>query len=207
MFKLIIFDFDGVLNNSFNQVYKIHKIACGSIKKKTSKKEFRALFVDGNFHASLRNYLDIPDNIWEKFKEKKYSIYQNYYRKSKLFIFSKRLIVNLFNKKSKLVIISSAPKESIENKLKEYNLDKYFIDIIGINALGKTKSILDLMLKLNIKQENVLFITDTVGDIKDGKEAGVKIAAVSWGFHNNKKLKSVNPDYLVNYVWQLISIC
>lgn len=47
------------------------------------------------------------------------------------------------------------------------------------------------------------FITDTSGDVREGKEAGIKTIATTWGYHTKEELVEAKPDYIVDDVQQL----
>ncbi|MBU1557929.1 hypothetical protein KKC45_03125 [Patescibacteria group bacterium] len=38
-----------------------------------------------------------------------------------------------------------------------------------------------------------MFITDTLGDIREASEMDIKSIGVTWGFHNRETLKRGNP--------------
>lgn len=45
----------------------------------------------------------------------------------------------------------------------------------------------------NIAAPDCIFITDTLGDIKEARVAGVDSIAVSWGYHSLATLELGNP--------------
>ncbi len=46
-----------------------------------------------------------------------------------------------------------------------------------------------------IPASKILFVGDSVYDIKAGKNAGVNTGAALWGVHNHAELSALNPDY------------
>ena len=67
-----------------------------------------------------------------------------------------------------------------------------------MSKLGKVENLEKCVKLCNVKKENSYFITDTVGDIKEGLAAGLKTIAVTWGFHNKELLNGLKPSYLIN---------
>lgn len=66
--------------------------------------------------------------------------------------------------------------------------------------------------KCNVKPGEVLFIGDSVYDIKTGKNAGMKTIAVTWGYQPESMLLPEKPDYIahkpediIEYIKTLIS--
>jgi len=57
----------------------------------------------------------------------------------------------------------------------------------------------------NISATNILFVGDTVYDIKAGKSAGVYTGAAVWGGHNQEVLTVSNPDYVFQKPSQILT--
>ena len=55
-----------------------------------------------------------------------------------------------------------------------------------------------LLDKYKITSEDAVFITDTVGDIVEARECGVRSIAVSWGFHEIETLEKARPAKIVS---------
>jgi phosphoglycolate phosphatase-like HAD superfamily hydrolase len=68
------------------------------------------------------------------------------------------------------------------------------------------------MEKYNIPKEHTLFITDTLGDIREAEIADVPTVAVTWGAHDRSYFKQEehknivaivdSVDELKNFVWK-----
>jgi phosphoglycolate phosphatase len=63
---------------------------------------------------------------------------------------------------------------------------------------SKIEKIKMVFAKYNIGPENCVFVIDTLGDIKEATETGVKSLAVSWGFHNRETLLLGNPYKIID---------
>jgi len=136
----------------------------------------------------------------------KYKIFFEYYKKSKLFPFCKELIDRLEEKSIKMAIISSAQEESIKKILAENKiLDKFFF-IAGMNKLGKVENIERCMEESSVSVADTFFVTDTNGDILEGKKTGIKTIAVSWGYTNHINFGLSNPDYVVHKIEGILEI-
>ncbi|MFZ3015756.1 MAG: HAD hydrolase-like protein, partial [Minisyncoccia bacterium] len=46
--------------------------------------------------------------------------------------------------------------------------------------------------------KDVVFITDSLGDILEGNECGVKSIGVTWGLHGRETLKKGNPVAIID---------
>lgn len=204
MKKLIIFDFDGVLSNSFSQTYTINKKAADSVSSHLTKKIFRSFF-SGNIHKNIEIFLSYDKNKIDKFTTFKYQIFPKYYnsRKVKLFDFAVDFIRKI-GKKADLCIVSSAPDEAIAHILKENQLNNFFKEIIGLNKKGK-RVVLQKFADKKREYSKVYFITDTEGDLIETEGTGITRVAVTWGYHKEKILRKQKPDYIARNAEELLS--
>jgi phosphoglycolate phosphatase len=70
--------------------------------------------------------------------------------------------------------------------------------------LSKKEKILYAIKKYQVAPQDIYYIGDTTGDIKEGKEAGVKTVGVTWGWHSKEKMASAKPDYLFDTPQELL---
>jgi|GEM_PF-4000719 len=50
----------------------------------------------------------------------------------------------------------------------------------------------------NVAFEDVIFVTDTLGDVKEASKLGIKIIAETFGFHNRERLQLGEPYMIVD---------
>lgn len=205
MYKLFIFDFDGVLADSFEHVYEINRRAAQHVKKILSREQYKKLF-HGSFHKALSLELQLSSEEDRIFSKYKYDIYKDVYKQIELFDFSVELIQMLAKKGIKMGIVSSAYEQSIVEKITIHNIAEHFFFVAGMNRQGKEKKIAECIKRAHVLSEESLFITDTVGDIRDAHNAGIACVAVSWGFHTVEELKTEKPEYLIYRYKDLIAL-
>lgn len=187
----IIFDFDGVLADSFKDLFRLNQDAMRQIGQKLTQQAYCDLFLN-NVHRSLNKA--VPDlkkrKIFNAFKDREFV---NYYASVQLFPFSRNLIVKLA-RRSALGIVSSTPRDLIIRLLMKNKLEKYFQIISGSQAASKKDEIIETVKVLGQPYEQTFFVTDTAGDIKAGQELQLKTAGVSWGFHPVNLLQTKRPE-------------
>ena len=67
---------------------------------------------------------------------------------------------------------------------KKNNID-VFRDVLGYETSPlKTEKFEILQEKYSVQTEEVIFVTDTLGDIREGREAGCQILAETFGYHD-----------------------
>jgi phosphoglycolate phosphatase len=202
--KLFLFDFDGVLVDSLEVYEKTVKENLQKIKQPIVKtrEEFLELFED-NFYESLRNK-GIDLDVFMKAAED--ILAQVKIRDMKPFPHIEPVIRNLHEKHC-LIVVSSNDYASIKEALEHLHFDSYFRDILGSDFMfSKKEKILYAAKQYNTRLENIYYVGDTTGDIKEGKQAGVKTVAVTWGWHSKEKLAAAEPDYLLDNPQELLQI-
>ena len=195
--SLIIFDFDGVLADSFDTFYPLTRDNMKHIGLSLTLDQYRNLFM-GNAHQGFKEFIR-DDKKYHMFMEFRNSNYDKYYYdehfKVRLFPEASNFLKKL-SKDYILTLASSGQKDNIVSLLKQNNIKNLFSLIIANSSNSKVGMIKDILDKFTNVPEETFFITDTVGDIKVAKKSGLKTIAVTWGFHSKKMLKSANPDFM-----------
>ena len=204
MIKLLIFDYDGVL-------FDTKKLAFNLVKTATEK---YCNFTIGNEHDFAELY---KSNFYEAIRKKgaKKKELDNIYnyaikklRKEKLHVhFGIKSVIKKLSKTHTLAVISSNYDEIMKKNLKSNNILDYFHYILGVEeGESKKKKIQSLLKKTKAAKSEAVFITDTVGDIREAKKEKIKTMAVTWGFHKTGMLKKAKPDFIVKTPKQMLEV-
>ncbi|MBN1377474.1 HAD family hydrolase [Candidatus Woesearchaeota archaeon] len=202
MKDIIIFDYDGVIADSFDVVLEIFNSICEKYGiNKQEKHELREMYKQ-NFFESMKQ---------KGMKEENMNEFDRDYKKTakikehKIILFDGiKEIINKLSEKYNLFIVTSNFKKIVKNDLKRFNINVIKDVIGGDEEQSKTKKIKSI--KEKYKNSKTYFITDTIGDIKESKKADVFTIAVSWGYHNKEMLKKENPDFIVNSPEELLKL-
>jgi len=203
MNNVLIFDYDGVLIDSFDIFIKNYINSCRKygVYKIKNKKDFLKIFED-NMYVSMKNIGISQDNIIRIIKTLKKTLTRDI---KKMPIFNGIYeMVNELSKNNNLVIITSNDTELVKHFLK-LNKIEYFDKVYGSNK-GKSKVEKINLIKKIYGEKNYFYIGDTTGDIIEGKNAGVKTIAVTWGWHNKDLLETINPDFTVDSPEELLGL-
>ncbi|MBC8213895.1 MAG: HAD family hydrolase [Candidatus Marinimicrobia bacterium] len=95
-------------------------------------------------------------------------------------------------------ILSAQKQSSLEKLLKDFQIDKYFEHIIGLDnhyAHSKTENGLKLIETLPQEPNEVLLVGDTVHDFEVAEKMKVKCVLIPSGHHSRKKLE--NTDSII----------
>lgn len=98
-----------------------------------------------------------------------------------------------------LVVISSTMSDSIKQILAREGIESYFPDVLGTDVdKSKVVKINNIIDKYKTSSEHCIFVTDTLGDIREADHCSVKSVAVTWGFQTVDSLKKGNPIAIVD---------
>ena len=73
-------------------------------------------------------------------------------------------------------------------------------------VFGKGKMLKRVIRKLNLSKDEVIYIGDETRDIKAAREAGIRVAAVTWGYNVERVLSEYKPDFLIRRPVELLSL-
>ncbi|MFA5323683.1 MAG: HAD family hydrolase [Smithella sp.] len=202
--KLFLFDFDGVLADSLEVYEKTVTDCLKDINQPLirDREEFLEFFED-NFYESLKNkgidldkFMKAAEDILAQVKIKDMKPFPDV-----------APVIEELHKKHCLVVVSSNDYASIKEALDYFNYDDYFRDILGSDFMfSKKEKIIYAAKKYNIALQDIYYIGDTTGDIKEGKQAGVKTVGVTWGWHSKEKMAAAQPDYLYDNPRELLQL-
>ena len=118
----------------------------------------------------------------------------------------------LKDKEIKIGLGSGLPMEFMLVLIEKLGWQKDIFDYLGSSdELGKGRPdpimILDAIEKNRLKDKSkILKVGDTIVDIQEGKNAGVKTAGVLTGTQKKEELEKFNPDYILNDIRELLLI-
>ena len=195
--KLFLFDFDGVLVDSLDVYHRavawcLEKIGTPIIK---TQEEYVALFEENFYEAMAKKGVDL-DAFSEALIE--YASNVDYYQDVKPFSSVMPVLEELCGD-NVLAIISSNSSQGIRKILARFQYNGCFQDILGSEFhLSKKIKIDHALATYRISRENTYYVGDTSGDIREGKAAGVRTIAVTWGWHSPETLAAAQPDFLID---------
>ena len=116
------------------------------------------------------------------------------------------MIKELALKEIPMALLSSNTVENVHLFLTNHKIDS-FLWIVGTSGiLNKAKDIKKRLKKHKISTNEVIYIGDEIRDIEAAHNCGLKVIAVTWGFHTAEFLASYKPDYLVNEPKEIVEI-
>lgn len=188
--KLIIFDFDGTIVDTFVFAPAIlNKVAAEFGYKKFTTDEIESLRskpakeIVREFNISRLKLIRMLFRARAELRSK--------IGEAKSFSGMKKLIDEL-REENKVAIASSNSAENIKKILERNGIE---VDAIRTeNSLfGKPRVIEGLIRKFGLEKENVVYVADEVRDVEAANKVGIKVISVSWGYNKKEILKQFNP--------------
>lgn len=206
MKKLLIFDYDGVIVDSLDVLWQCFD----RVNKKynifpfKNKDELTSLWDENEFMSVTKIGISAVDR--DKFYKEWIDLLIENNDMMKTFDGFKSILKKL-SQDNCLIIISSNDVEVIIDFLKKNDLFDYFDSILGMESGRSKKEKLKIVLnEFKFTKDMTYFITDTIGDLKEVKDFGIKMVAVTWGFHDKDKLQKENPDFLIDSPKELLNL-
>ncbi len=109
-----------------------------------------------------------------------------------------KLLLELHGNGIRMGIVSSSPKNHIDEFLRNYQIGCFeFVDS-ELNIFGKDKAILKAIQTHNLVIEETVYVGDEIRDIKACQKAGIDIISVTWGFNNEQGLIKHGAMHIAN---------
>lgn len=203
MKNVLIFDYDGVIVDSFDIFMNNFISAC---KKNgwdsiASEKDFLKLF-ENNMYESMFAMGMTKEQILKIVYYMKDALLQN---QDKIHVFTDIAeTLKDLSRENRMIIVTSNETETVKSFL-AYHKIECFDEILGSDkGASKFEKIKDIKKESN--GSNIFYIGDTQGDIIEGRKAEVKTVAVTWGWHSEEKLRKVAPDFIIKKPNDLLKI-
>jgi phosphoglycolate phosphatase len=205
---LIIFDYDGVLADTLDDLLQSGQEACKklNVKHLVTKEDVNNLEVMS--FASFGQACGVPEELIDEFVKICLSYFAN--KKSQPAIFNGLSdVVRYLSDHHKIAIVTTNSSYIVRTFLTNHGLDGFIHAVYGVDLPGskiqKISMARDQLLE-NQKQEPVFMVGDSLSDVLAAKEASVTSIAVTWGHQSLEKLLGGDPDYVVSSPHQLIEV-
>lgn len=188
--KLLLFDFDGVIVDSFKMSYETAKELEG---KDFTEDQYRDCF-NGNIYEAVSNAKqDCPTIDLPFFAKYSPRVLEH------VPIEGMRELIYELAKTHTLVIVSSTINSTLEAYLAKHDLSDCFKKLYGAD-IDRNKSVKTrlALADFGYLPTDAIFITDTLGDIREAAKAYVQAIAVGWGFQDVRNFIEANPFAIVN---------
>lgn len=192
---LLLFDFDGVIADSFHIGHRIAQRMCVYMTETEYRKKF-----DGNIHEAdeaIRNGPDHGDRCDHTLDW--LGTYLPEFRRHARPFADMPALLHEFAKTYTLLIVSSTHNDLIGQFVDAQGLRESIADIYGMEVhTRKDEKFRMIFTKYGIEPRETVFITDTLGDINEAASVGLSSIGVTWGFQDRDTLSRGEPFAIVD---------
>ena len=203
MAKLLLFDFDGVIVDSLPVYERTVKTCLEQIGTPIvqTREDFLDLFEDNFYEGIVKKGVDLQEFMAAS-KDILNDIHYEDLEPHR-FLFP---VLETLHRDHFLAIISSNTSGIIRKALEKYQIDGYFQDILGSDAAYSKQEKINLAMYLfGIAQDQIYYIGDTAGDVREARQAGVHPIAVTWGWHSRERIMAAYPDFIADSPAELLT--
>ena len=202
--KVIIFDFDGTIADSFNAVLRISNRLAAEFGYPSTSPEA----ADQLKHLSSREILRRSNvALWKlPFLVRRFQIELNREICQLHSIAGiKEALLALKQQGDQLGIVTSNSKENVAEFLTAQGWDNLF-DFVdtGLTLFGKGRIIQRILKQHNLPRELAIYVGDETRDIEAARKIAIPVIAVSWGFNSKQALATHAPDALIDRPSELV---
>ena len=192
-YKLVIFDFDGTLSNSFPWFRTIaDQVAVKYNLRKLEDSEYDAM--RGWDAPTTLKYVGVP--LW------KVPAIGNYLKTLMardihlvpLFPGVDDLLFRLAERGITLAIVSSNKYENVRKILGEENAARIHYYECGVSVFGKPPKLRKILRKSGVPAGEVILIGDEIRDLQAAASVGIASGAVVWGYNRREALEAHSPQ-------------
>ena len=215
MIKCVIFDLDGTLLNTLDDLHASVNHALNKFGYPSRTKEDVKNYIGDGVRLLIERA--IPEGKYNLHFEDCLTIFKNHYKNN---MYNNTApypeIIEMLKALKSRNIKTAVVSNKFDLAVKEL-CEKYFQNLIDI-AIGENEhagirkkpapdSILKIQAILNLNREHVIYVGDSITDIQTAKNARINCAACTWGYRDKTDLERGNPKFLIDNPYQILDIC
>jgi len=204
---LIIFDFDGVLADTLNDMLDFAQAVCAEldIDRIPTPADLDAL--ETMSFVEYGKQLGVPPPLADEFASRCLKRFIAKPHPPKIFDGMAEVVKQL-SIQHVIAIVTGNTTPAVESFLAENGILQFVGAILAIDQPGsKVEKILKAKSQLGTDKDTVYYVGDAVSDIHAARQASVKSVAVGWGHQSLGKLVNANPDHVVHAPEEVIVVC
>jgi len=203
-FNNFIFDMDGTLVNSSEEVLSCLKKACEINNAQINLQNFSSEIIGPPLREIIQSIILDYDNedlvakitsdfrrIYDNDEKDNSSLYKNIYE----------WLIQLKEQNKRLFLATNKPAIPTKRLIKKLGLnmfeDVYTIDRYSEKQISKSEMISEIIEKYNLEKSKTIMIGDAPSDIKAAHVSNIKAVGVLWGYGNHKKVLIETSDLIL----------
>ena len=202
--KIIVFDFDGTIADTYHALFELANELAD---------EFGYKPIAQSDLLRLKNL-----SSWEIIKQAEIPLFKIPFlfkriqselskeiNQIDLFAGMETVLCQLKYRGYRLGIITSNTEKNVKAVLANNKLDSLFEFIYAETTIfGKHRVINEMLRKKKINRKNIVYVGDETRDIRSAQKSKISVVAVAWGFNSKQVLAKQQPEFLVEQPVQLL---
>ncbi len=204
--KLILFDFDGVLADTLDDMLSFAQDACAELGIHRIPSPADLASLETMSFVEYGRQLGVPPHLLDKFTAGCFNRFGQRSRPPKIFEGMKQIVEQL-SKNNTIAVVTGNTTQTVENFLAEHGLRGFVQAIFAVDQPGsKPEKILSARRQLAKQGDVTYLVGDAASDILAARDTSTISIAVSWGHQSLSKLMDAKPDYLVRSPRELLEL-
>lgn len=203
---LVIFDYDGVLADTLDDLIRFGQQACNQlgVKHTVTKDDLSNLEVMS--FATYGRACEVPEHLIDEFVRISLDLFAKKASPPSIFNGLSEVIQH-FSTKHKIAIVTTNSSQNVHAFLTQHGLDSLVHAVYGVDTPGSKAQKIAIARERFVKDgEAVFMIGDALSDVRAAKEAGVISIAITWGHQSKETLLRGEPDHIVHSPQKLIAV-
>lgn len=212
MYKAVIFDLDGTLLNTLEDLAdSVNEMLRSFSCPERSLEEIRQFVGNGMKKLVWRSVpadfdRDKSDSAYERFRE----VYRkNMRNKTCPYDGIIPCLEALKEKGIRAIVTSNKNDDAVKNLCKEYFGELVTLSVgakAGIPVKPDPAMVFNAMEEAGLEKESCIFVGDSDTDILTAKNAGLESIGVLWGFRDRDVLEKAEADFVISHPSEIIKI-
>ena len=114
------------------------------------------------------------------------------------------VLSELHNRGHRIGILTSNSENNVSAFLSRHNLPYFHFVRTSSKLFGKGSQMKKILKEEKASPADTLYVGDETRDIEAAKEAGLRMAAVAWGYNSAATLRAMDPDHLLHTPSELL---
>ena len=206
MDKVIVFDFDGVLADTLDDMLHIAGQVCAAMGYpcQPSPDDLNAL--DKMEFIELGRQLGIPEQYAGEFVERTFRLFCSRPVPPQIFPGMRDVMIDLA-KESRIGILTGNTLQVVDRFLETNDLSVAVEVIMSADAAGsRSEKLGRIISQLGAPGGRAYLVGDAVSDVRAARKCLATSIAVTWGHQSEAKLRSAGPDHLVHTPQELLAL-
>jgi len=201
---LVIFDYDGVLADTLDDLIRFGQEACNQLGITHTVTQDDISNLEVMSFATYGRACEVPEHLIDEFVKISLNLFAE--KESPPAIFDGMSeVIQHFSSQHKLAIVTTNSSQNVNLFLTQHGLIDLFHAVYGVDTPGSKAHKISLA-RERFGEESVFMIGDALSDVRAAKEAGVASIAVTWGHQSLKTLLRGEPNYVLNHPSELIQV-